>query len=60
LKEVASKVLDEFKINTDVWGEIVHEYMVKAVKNIKPSSRLLNDSIDITKFIKIFLFEWKD
>mmetsp|Transcript_42700 Transcript_42700/g.41020 ORF Transcript_42700/g.41020 Transcript_42700/m.41020 type:complete len:84 (-) Transcript_42700:1048-1299(-) len=34
--------------------------MSTAVKSIQPSSRLLNDSIDINKFIKIFPLEWKN
>jgi hypothetical protein len=32
----------------------------KAVNNILPSSRLLNDSIDVNKYIKIFCLEWKN
>lgn len=52
--------MDEFKINKQRWNEHLLKYMVTAVKNIKPSTRMLRDSIDINKYIKIFLFEWRD
>ena len=59
-QEVSNKIIEEFKIDKEKWGELLHNYMVTAVNNIKPSSRLLRDSIDINKYIKIFLLDNKD
>jgi len=33
---------------------------VKAVEQVKPSSRSLNDTMDINKFVKIKIIDWKD
>jgi hypothetical protein len=53
-------VLEELKIDKETWTDILNDFSLKAVKNILPSSRLLNDSIDINKFIKIFILDWKN
>lgn len=34
--------------------------MVKAAERVRPSSRLLNDSMDFKQYVKIKLVEWKD
>lgn len=52
--------MDEFSIDKETWRDRLLEFMSNAVKNIQPSSRLLNDSIDINRYIKIFLLEWKN
>lgn len=53
------RVLVKQRINAS-WQEMLNEYVYKAVTTVKPSSRLLNDSMDFTNFIKIKLIEWKN
>ena len=60
MNEIVDKVICEYKIEEQTWKHILLENMTKAVLRVKPSSRYLNDSIDINKYIKIFLLEWKN
>ena len=59
IQEIVQRVLVKQRINAS-WQEMLNEYVYKAVTTVKPSSRLLNDSMDFTNFIKIKLIEWKN
>lgn len=60
MNEATDKILKEYNVDVLKWRNILYDFMMNAVKNIKPSSRYFNDSIDINKYIKVFLLEWKD
>lgn len=60
LNEMIVKVIEKYKINKDKWAKKLRHYTLEAVLNIKPSSRLLKDSIDFTKFVKILLVEYEN
>ncbi len=48
--------------NLDVrkWYKIVYGLVTQAIELIKPSTRLLQDSMDINDYIKIKIIEWRD
>ena len=47
--------MKEFDINRDKWAGILAEFVLKAINTVKPSSFNFQDSIDITKYVKIQL-----
>jgi 1-phosphatidylinositol-3-phosphate 5-kinase len=47
-------------IDIKKWHALIHEFVIKAVEQIKPSSKLLNDSMNLNDFVKIKLIPWKD
>lgn len=60
LDEIIDNVIQQHHIDRPRWKEILKTYVKKAVHTIKTSSKLLNDSIDFNKYIKIVTIEWKD
>ena len=50
-------VIEEYKIDMKRWRKIFANCTKHAVQTIKPSSRLLNDSINFNNFIKIITVE---
>lgn len=42
------------------WYKIVYGLVTQATELIKPSTRLLQDSMDINDYIKIKIIEWRD
>ena len=53
-------MFEEFKLDVPKWSDLVAEYTNRAIKTVKPSSYSFKDSIDITKYIKIQLVQYKD
>lgn len=58
-KVVAEQLLAN-NLNVRKWHSILYGFIQKAVEQVRPSSRLLNDSIDINQYIKIKIIDWKD
>ena len=52
--------MEEKKINQEKWGSKLLEYVMKAVENVRPSSRYMSDSMIFNQFIKIKLINWHD
>ena len=42
------------------WEKFLTDFVMKAVEQVKPSSRMLGDSMDINECIKIKIIDWKD
>ena len=42
------------------WEKLLTGFVMRAVENVKPSSRMLGDSMDINECIKIKIIDWKD
>lgn len=42
------------------WHSLVYGFVLKAAENVRPSSRLLNDSLDINQYVKIKIIDWRD
>lgn len=53
LNSMIDQVIDEFKIESFKWRKIMANCTKHAVMTIRPSSRILADSIDFNSFIKI-------
>ena len=53
-------MMKQHSIDSDKWGGKLLEFVKTAVDNVKPSSRLLNDSMNFNSFIKIKIINWKD
>ena len=47
-------------IKVDKWEAMLTEFVMKAVEQVKPSSRMLGDYMDINEVIKIKIIDWKD
>lgn len=60
LQDILIKVLREFKIDEEKWHALLQDFVKRAIFTVKPSSFMFKDSIDITKYIKIQLVEYKD
>jgi hypothetical protein len=52
--------MEDKKINQEKWGSKLLEYTLKAVENVRPSSRYMSDSMVFNQFIKIKLINWVD
>ena len=57
LDKMIDDVMAELHIDSVKWRKILANCTKHAVQTIKPSSRLLNDSIDFNSFIKIITVE---
>ena len=53
LDTMINKIITEYNIDSNKWRKVIVNSTKHAVMTIKPSSRLLNDSIDFNTFIKI-------
>ena len=53
-------VIREYSVDSNRWRKVIANSTKHAVLTIKPSSRLLNDSIDFNTFIKIVTIEHVD
>ncbi len=53
LDQMIDDVIEEHKIDSYRWRKIMANCTKHAVMTIRPSSRLLGDSIDFNSFIKI-------
>ena len=60
LRDIREKVMQEFKLDEEKWSGLLEEFVNKAIFTVKPSSFVFRDSIDITKYIKIQLVQFKD
>ena len=58
LEKMVSQVISEFKINDDTWHKIMYSCTKQVVTTVKPTSVVLNDSIDINRFVKIVTVEY--
>ena len=52
--------MEDKKVNQEKWGAKLLEYTLKAVENVRPSSRYMSDSMVFNQFIKIKLINWED
>ena len=52
--------LKENSIDEETWSSKLFEFVKTAVYNVKPSTKILNDSMNFNRFIKIKLIKWKD
>ena len=39
---------------------MIYGFVLRAIEHIRPSSRLLNDIMNLNDFVKIKLIDWKD
>ena len=51
--------MEDKKVNQEKWGAKLLEYTLKAVENVRPSSRYMSDSMVFNQFIKIKLINWE-
>ena len=49
----------EMSIDAQEWRDSLPELITKAVNEVKPSSRILNDSMKLTKYVKVLPILWK-
>ena len=47
-------------LSTEKWERILTDFVLKAVEQVKPSSRMLGDSMDINEYVKVKIIDWKD
>ena len=57
LDTMINMIIAEYNIDSYKWRKVLANSTKHAVMTIKPSSRLLNDSIDFNSFIKIVTIE---
>lgn len=59
MADILLKVMKEFNIH-ERWSHLLAEFVERAINTVKPSSFVFRDSIDITKYVKIQLVQFKD
>ena len=47
-------------LKADKWESMLTNFVMKAVEQVKPSSRMLGDSMDINEYVKVKIIDWKD
>ena len=55
LADIRERVMKEFDLDQKKWSDILSEFVIKAINTVRPWSFKCNDSIDITKYVKIQL-----
>ena len=60
IKKVVCEQLFLNELNADKWERMLTEFVMTAVEQVKPSSRLYGDSMDINECIKVKIIDWKD
>lgn len=60
LKTIVDRCLAEFGLKSQTWFKACFDFLYLAIEQIKPSSKDLNDSIDFSQFVKIYLLDWQD
>ena len=53
LEDIRVRVMNELEIDQAKWGEILSEFVLKAIHTVKPRQFEFSDQIDITKYVKI-------
>ena len=48
------------ELSHDKWESLLTDFVMKAVEQVKPSSRMLGDPMDINECIKVKIIDWKD
>lgn len=52
--------MKEFELDEVKWSSLLSDFIDEAIHTVKPSSYAFKDSIDITKYVKITLVQYKD
>ena len=60
MDDILNRVMTEFQIDQQKWDAILKNFVRQAIRTVKPWSTKLKDSIDITKYVKIQLIQYKD
>lgn len=60
ISKVVTEQLLANKLSVRKWHSLVFGFVTKAAEQVRPSSRLLNDSLDINQYIKIKIIDWRD
>jgi len=60
MDDILNRVMTEFQIDQQKWDAILKDFVRQAIQTVKPWSTKLKDSIDITKYVKIQLIQYKD
>lgn len=58
IQRMIDQIIKDFAIDSSKWRRLMIKSTQNAVQTIRPSSRLLNDSIDFNSFIKIITLEY--
>jgi 1-phosphatidylinositol-3-phosphate 5-kinase len=58
IQHMIDQVISDFGIDSSRWRKMIVRSTQNAVQTIRPSSRLLNDSIDFNSFIKIITLQY--
>ena len=53
IKNVILDYLHKNDISQETWGAHLIDFVTQAVENVRPSSRMMGDGMDINKYIKI-------
>jgi len=48
------------ELSSQKWESMLTDFVLRAVEQVKPSSRMLGDIMDINEFIKVKIIDWKD
>ena len=60
IEKVVCEQLFLNELSADKWEKMLTEFVMKAVEQVKPSSRMFGDSMDINECIKVKIIDWKD
>jgi len=60
MADIRERVIKEFELDHGKWSEILSKFVLQAIQTVRPWSYKCGDSIDITKYVKIQLIQYKD
>lgn len=60
MDDIQNRVLKEFNIDIEKWDAILKDFVKQAILTVKPQSYINKNSMDICKYVKIQLIEYKD
>lgn len=60
MADIRERVIKEFELDHAKWSDILSQFVEKAIQTVRPWSYKCSDSIDITKYVKIQLIQYKD
>ena len=60
IQKVVCQQLNINDLSVPKWESMLTKFVLKAVEQVKPSSRMLGDPMDINECIKVKIIDWKD
>ena len=60
IQKVVTEQLYLNELSCKKWEVKLTDFVLRAVEAVKPSSRMFGDQMDINRFVKVKIIDWRD